>query len=1090
MKRFLNYLAIVTLAISVNSCQQEDLSLITPTPAAENAVLNFTLSNSSSVESSVATKTDATVLEETISNLDIFIFPRTVEGETAPDDTATSTTHLTAFTTDAESGDISALIPTSKEPCWVVVLANYAYTLSDNIKYSAIKTYTATRTFIYSTTGTTYATKLPMYCEEYFDVIEVDGEYSIPLERVYARIDVKSDVKDFVVSSVTLLNGASTGYYVAQSPLPKASSTMLYNTTTYTDGVIQPIYLFENNGGSTDEPNYTNIVIGGTYTTAGGNTVDSYLKVKLEYNIGTTTTPILSADIVRNTVYTVTLTGVDENNIGYSTLTEAKAGEYTDAEMDISIGSEAMSDVVVGNGDYYMSFSNSEYIAYAPSGSLSVTAFTMRYGLSSASSITHSTIVKSITVSSDSQGITVTTPSWTADTDIDVKVTLADDAKGTIIVRIGNLIKEIAVSRYQDATTFDLATAFTDDKYVHAKFDGDAPSWLKISEEGGEPIQQAELYSTNGFDLDVDLDMYDAQPVAELYLTHNSDKGRVRIYFEQYTLSGTPYLSTSYLFNSTSISYFGATITPYFAVTSTGKITTLGGTSSNLTWRAEYSYDSGKTWTTDCDWISMPTSGTGSLSASTITAAAQPLTIAGDLLTAQETLAAATSKGSDETPYDLSKEDGTGTQNTANCYIINSPGTYMLPLVYGNAIKNGTTNSAAYTYTADDAETVTNVLSTFVDYNGDDITTPYITNATSAIICWQDSEDLVTDVELSTAKDYLIFTVSADNIAEGNALVAIRDEDDVVMWSWHIWVTNHVLGEGDKNVYYSTSYTDSPDNYTTMMPVNLGWCSAGTKKYGDAERSVKVRIKQAGGATSSESGVTYTQSYVDTPLTIIGDNPYYQWGRKDPMLPALGVYDEQSDKPQSGDLQWLSKFSTKVALNVAIKNPNIKYGWSDKWCSTNYYNLWSVNNSSYGTGVIHISDHIKSVYDPSPVGYIVPPISAFSGFTTTGSTEYLTNGTVNVAGDFDYGFNFYCALNGESGDETIFFPAMGYRSGNIDLPNLVGRYAYFCSASRYSSTQNYELSFEYRLVYPAIYNNLQAAVSVRPVRETKAAATE
>ncbi len=46
--------------------------------------------------------------------------------------------------------------------------------------------------------------------------------------------------------------------------------------------------------------------------------------------------------------------------------------------------------------------------------------------------------------------------------------------------------------------------------------------------------------------------------------------------------------------------------------------------------------------------------------------------------------------------YDLSTKGGTTAMNTANCYIINAPGRYSLPLVYGNAIKNGATNSSAY----------------------------------------------------------------------------------------------------------------------------------------------------------------------------------------------------------------------------------------------------------------------------------------------------------------------------------------------------------------------------------------------------------
>ena len=71
-------------------------------------------------------------------------------------------------------------------------------------------------------------------------------------------------------------------------------------------------------------------------------------------------------------------------------------------------------------------------------------------------------------------------------------------------------------------------------------------------------------------------------------------------------------------------------------------------------------------------------------------------------------------KGSETAPYDLSTSGGTLSQETANCYAINSPGTYKLPLVYGNAIKDGNPNTDAYSNSA------------FTDYLGNNITDPYI----------------------------------------------------------------------------------------------------------------------------------------------------------------------------------------------------------------------------------------------------------------------------------------------------------------------------------------------------------------------------
>ena len=74
--------------------------------------------------------------------------------------------------------------------------------------------------------------------------------------------------------------------------------------------------------------------------------------------------------------------------------------------------------------------------------------------------------------------------------------------------------------------------------------------------------------------------------------------------------------------------------------------------------------------------------------------------------------------------YDLSTSGGTTAMRTANCYVINAPGQYSLPLVYGNAIKDGGTNASAYT----SQSSGTYVLKTFVNHLDAAITDPYIYN--------------------------------------------------------------------------------------------------------------------------------------------------------------------------------------------------------------------------------------------------------------------------------------------------------------------------------------------------------------------------
>ena len=90
-----------------------------------------------------------------------------------------------------------------------------------------------------------------------------------------------------------------------------------------------------------------------------------------------------------------------------------------------------------------------------------------------------------------------------------------------------------------------------------------------------------------------------------------------------------------------------------------------------------------------------------------------------------------------------------------------------------------------------------------------------------------------------------------------------------------------------------------------------------------------------------------------------------------------------------------------------------------------YYNLWSTDNDRTDANDEVV---IKSVYDPSPVGYSLPASNAFTGFTTTGGTLYNQPDLFNVKGDFDKGYYFYTKPNNTG--NTFFFQASGWRYDN------------------------------------------------------------
>ena len=452
--------------------------------------------------------------------------------------------------------------------------------------------------------------------------------------------------------------------------------------------------------------------------------------------------------------------------------------------------------------------------------------------------------------------------------------------------------------------------------------------------------------------------------------------------------------------------------------------------------------------------------------------------------------------------YDLSTQGGTKAMSTANCYVINAPGKYTLPLVYGNAIKDGQTNESAYISSAPAAETI---LSPFINHLGAGITDPYIYNNAgcvpdNATLVWQDRFDMVTNVTLSDDKRSLTFEVKQTTIGQGNAVVAVRDASNTILWSWHIWVTDFVPGlEPTVEMTYDPSKTQRDKivtNYQnvkyTFMGVAIGWCDGETTTY--EGRSVKVRFTQA------ETKETQIIEVVQTRYSsaIGGNVPYYQWGRKDPMLPSTGN-DNINKTWYDGDGNPSTTFTTaswpkdRSTIIDGILNPEVFCinGTMDNY----YYNLWSIDNTRDITK--YDNPVLKTIYDPSPVGYYTPPLNIFTGFTYDGddvsgnkNLGYQFNSPYTSSNDFsdNGGWIFYCNKMKGIGqfDDVggiIFFPALGYRNTNTGNVEYVGSGVYYWIAIPATAGSGYYLSSLNSTVRPKYTNNRSIGFPIRPVRE-------
>ena len=519
-------------------------------------------------------------------------------------------------------------------------------------------------------------------------------------------------------------------------------------------------------------------------------------------------------------------------------------------------------------------------------------------------------------------------------------------------------------------------------------------------------------------------------------------------------------------------------------------------------WKAEFSTDGGASWQHAAPtWLQgFTSSGAGSLDYVSGQGGTVNEQVGVDISTHTPTLRVTPSKGSKAEPYNLSNSHGTKdvVENTANCYVLNAPGWYSFPLVYGNAIKNGATNASAYTSTAPDEKYV---LNPFINHTGNGITDPYISkNAdctpAKAELVWQDSENLVTDIQYNpgTNGGNISFQVKQESIHQGNAVIAIKDVADNVLWSWHIWVT-------DEDINKTITITNFDNENFDVMSVNLGYCNGPLIDY--AERSCLVKFT-AGTEVRGPFEIKQDKGQEQK----LGNNTYYQWGRKDPILPLIETVKEYSedfeDYVEVGFVtkKWYDKngaSSTSEPVNMdlgaeddfiksAILNPNARHVSSGSGGDGRYKNLWSADCNVFREGGSANMDVVKTIYDPSPIGFKLPAGNTFTGVTITGKTE---SNESKISGKWDEKLMEWSFYTDNSKLKTIIFPSTGQRRHFNDEYYWneygISSLCWLAPAVNTSNAYNFQASpIGYTFfdgVYPHVEESKAAAMSIRCVRE-------
>ena len=405
-------------------------------------------------------------------------------------------------------------------------------------------------------------------------------------------------------------------------------------------------------------------------------------------------------------------------------------------------------------------------------------------------------------------------------------------------------------------------------------------------------------------------------------------------------------------------------------------------------------------------------------------------------------------------------------RTTANCYLVHASGTYKIPLVYGNAIKDGNTNRNAY-YTTQ----TTNSIQNFFKHNdegiftGNDDTDPWIKNhsitVAGAKLIWQDVQGLISSVGISG--DYLTFTVDPDNISHGNAVIAATTGENGtgdIVWSWHIWVTTETLSD-------LTTVATGSHTYQ-LAPVNVGWISSTVRTYIGNTCRVKV----------SRNGVTLTFDVTQASgsMPISGYGTYYNWGRKDAMIPSTGSGNYNHDSwdingnvlTSSANNTYYSYASGPCSIGTTIKNPVTSYY---TLYNENKYNYWDAENTDLdnSNSTSRAVATVKTVYDPCPPDFCVPTSNCFY-YIFSNFSSYFKWSTSPAGRTW--------TMNGAN----VFFPTPGSRSRSQGSLTDVGNYAIYWTATPYSTGNGRYLIFWYGNTN---WNGGSAAFghSVRPVAE-------
>ena len=379
------------------------------------------------------------------------------------------------------------------------------------------------------------------------------------------------------------------------------------------------------------------------------------------------------------------------------------------------------------------------------------------------------------------------------------------------------------------------------------------------------------------------------------------------------------------------------------------------------------------------------------------------------------------------------KDDGI-TPATANCYIVTGANTaYAF-----DATKRG-----------NGAENPSDPCFATINYS----TLPDLFTAKSARVLWQtDGTSSVIKGDILLYDGKVLFTTGA--ASQGNAVIGLFDGYNgtgTCLWSWHIWKLSSAPGTVD---CVKTPYPATASANFKMMDRNLG-------------------------------------AYNNTPGDVGSIGFMYQWGRKDPF-PGSGAWSDTEPNniygtyinASDGTGIWSGPYTIQTVGTSAIygteawavKHPTV-FIKSNSDDMTDWYNGGAGNACLWGTpwqatGSVNPYNGRqgkKSIYDPCPIGYRVPPQDTWD---KAACTSFADNGIF---------------LKDMVPTGTFWFPAAGIRNRTSEAFGSVSQSGHYWSSSSAGNNIIYTGYFNFtksESVYPSIRGSRSFGFSVRCVSES------